>query len=94
MRLVDPNLEETYRVVRTGSRRAAAEIAYALGIMCKKAKDYEGMREYRQESISLFVEIGVSTLEEACPVYFSINNVIMPELIHEGVVARDLSEPE
>ena len=92
MKLVDPNLENTFQVIKGKNKREAAEIAYALGVMYKRAGDYEGMRKYRDISIALFNEVGVKTLEDASPLYFSINEVILPELIHENVVARDLSD--
>ena len=60
--------------------------------MCKRAGDYEGMKKYREKSIALFKENEVKTLKDACPIYFSINEVILPELIHEKVVARDLAD--
>ena len=92
MKLVDPNLENTYIAIKGKKKREAAEIAYALGLICKRSGDLEGMRKYREESIALFKEIKVNSLKEASPVYFSINEVILPELIHEDVVARDLAD--
>lgn len=93
MNLVDPLLKETYEKVKETDRRAAAEIAYALGMECKRAGDYEGMRRYREESITLFNELGLTTLDEVSPMYGSINEIHMPDYIHEGIVATHLSEP-
>ena len=96
MKLVDPSLEQTYNDLHRHkdkeSMRAAAEIAYALGLISKKNGDYESMRKYKEESISLFLELKINSLEDAAPMYDSINNIFMPELIHEKVVERDLAE--
>ena len=93
MKLVNPDLEQTYATVKEKDKRQAAEIAYALGLICKKAGDYKGMKKYREESIMLFKEVGVDSLDAAYPIYESINEIMMPDLIHEGVVERDLVQP-
>jgi hypothetical protein len=94
MRIRDPRLEQTYRNLRDKDKRAAAEVAYVLGELSKRTGDYVEMNRYRDESMTLFRELEVNTLEAACPIYESINDVPLPNLIHEGVVATRLTVPE
>jgi hypothetical protein len=90
MILVDPHLEQTFASIRETDKRTAAEIAYALGVIYKRSGRYDQMIRYREESVRLFRELNIRTIEDACPRYDRINEVWMPDLIHEGVVARNL----
>jgi len=90
MRLVGADLESMYADLKGKNKRMAAEIAYALGMLCRRAGDLQGMCRYRDESVSLFRQVETASLDACCPVYESVNGVVMPSLIHEGIVVRDL----
>jgi hypothetical protein len=92
--LTDPNLEHTFETLKETNKRAAAEIAYALGELRRREGDYELMRWYRAESVRLFLEVEVNTEADAEAIYHQINGVWLPDLIHEGVVLNRLQEPD
>jgi hypothetical protein len=83
MDLFEPDLEKYFLSVKDKDPRVAAEIAYALAVL------YEGQakgRDFALQSIALFESIGVNSLDDASSRYTMINNIPMPDLIHEGVV--------
>lgn len=88
--LNEPRLEEVLEDWKERDVRAAAQIAYALAILRKRDGDLASAQIYGRESIRLFQQAGVESLEDAVPIWEEINGVLMPELIHENVVARDL----
>lgn len=88
----DPNIEQTYRLMRERDPRRAAEIAYVLAVLSVQTKQMEDARRYGQESIELFKASNVESLEAACPRYTNLNDVPLPNLIHEGVVRQRLQD--
>lgn len=70
--------------------REKAEMSYALGMHYKSEGKMEKQREYGQKSYDTFKELNIQTIEDAAPRYQRINEIEMPNLIHENVVKRDL----
>ncbi len=89
--MYDSHLEQTYYEVRTQNRRRAAEIAYVLAVLYSKDGNEGEAVRYAYESLGLFSELQVQTLEDAAPVYDELNGVRLPNLIHEGVVRKKLA---
>lgn len=66
--------------------RNAAEFAYAIATLAKNNKDFEKAREYALKAIEIFETLQIQTLEEAAAKNNIIEGVVIPELIHDGVV--------
>ncbi len=73
-------------------KRNAAEYAYAIAVIAKKQGNKEKAKEYAEKSIEIFKETNIQTLEEAAAINNVIDNVVIPELVHEDVVLFNFKE--
>ena len=89
--MYDPNLQHSYLLARETNPRAAAEMAYVLSVLAVRAGDYASAHRFGLESIILFRELQISTEEDAETLFFNLNGVLLPDLIHEKVVRDRLS---
>lgn len=67
-------------------KRNAAELAYAIATLAKDNKDLEKAREYALKAIEMFETLQIQTLDEAAAKNNIIEGVVIPELMHEGVI--------
>lgn len=73
-------------------KRNAAEIAYAVAVVSRKAGDFEKAKRYAEAAISMFEELNTTALEDAAARNSVIEGVVIPELIHENVVRDRLRD--
>jgi tetratricopeptide (TPR) repeat protein len=73
-------------------KRNAAEYAYTIAVVARKQGNKEKAKEYAKKSIEIFNEINIQTLEEVAAINNVIDNVVIPELIHEDVVLFNFKE--
>jgi len=64
----------------------AAEYAYAIATLAKKNKDIEKAKEYALKAIEIYEFLQIQDLEQAAAKNNIIESVVIPELIHEGVI--------
>ncbi len=74
--------------------KSETEHLYAKAMQCKVAGDMDGVREYGLQAIVLYQAMEVNTLEEAAAENTKIDGVPIPELMHEGVVRKNLGLPQ
>ncbi|MBS3123712.1 hypothetical protein J4437_03675 [Candidatus Woesearchaeota archaeon] len=74
--------------------KSETEHLYAKAMQCKVAGDMDGVREYGLQAIVLYQAMEVNTLEEAAAENTKIDGVLIPELMHEGVVRKNLGLPK
>lgn len=68
--------------------REAAEIAYAIAFYYYQKGCLEKAKQFGLRSIALFKSSGKTRTEEEClPIHSVIGGIVMPEIIHEQVVA-------
>ena len=73
-------------------KRNAAEIAYAVAVVSRKAGDFQKAKRYAEVAISMFEELNITSLEDAVARNNVIEGVVIPELIHENVVRDRLKD--
>lgn len=83
--LYEADLEQKFEEFEKADPRVAAEIAYALAVIHEHDSPALS-RQYAERSVEIFIQLDIQELEDACPRFTEINRVMMPDLIHEGVV--------
>jgi len=86
------HLEQTLSSLCEVDPRNAAEYAYVLAQLYKRAGDNEQAIRFGRESIALFDKCRMETLEECAARNVVIEGVAFPDLIHQDVV-RDRLQP-
>ena len=86
------NIEKEYEKLREDDPRSAAEIAYVIAKTAKDDGDNEKAIKFGKESIRIFDELDVQTMEQCAAKYVTVNGIALPELIHSDVV-RDRLRP-
>lgn len=84
--MYDPDIEGTYRRLKASDPRRAAEVAYVIATICRRQGARARARQFAKESIQLFEDLNIQTLEEAAARYVELNDVFLPSYIHENVV--------
>ncbi len=90
------HLEELFTKEFERNKKSAAEIAYVIAVLAQKSDNLTKAKEFALKSISLFEELDIQNLERAASEHNSIEGVVIPEWIHEGVVRerfKDFLEP-
>ncbi|SRR6266702_7246998 len=72
--------------------RKAAEAAYVVARLYQDLGKLDLSEQYAKQSIALFEQIGVNTLEDAAAHYIKLAGVQLPNFIHEGVVRNTFPE--
>jgi len=85
-------LEQTLNSLRDVDPRNAAEYAYVLATLHKRAGDNEQAVRFGREAIALFDKCRMETMEECAARNVVIKGVALPDLIHQDVV-RDRLQP-
>jgi hypothetical protein len=84
------NLENKFEEIRESEPRNAAEIAYVIAMIAKRKGDNKKATKFGKESVKLFDQLNLQTLDECAAVNTVINGVALPELIHSDVVRSRL----
>ena len=79
-------LERKLESLQTSDPRKAAEYAFALAALARDAGDADQAINYAKTSIKLFEDTSTKTLEECAAINNEIGGIIIPSIIHEGVV--------
>jgi hypothetical protein len=82
--------EEYERLCAAGKRREAAEYAFALAKLHQKAGDSTEATRYGQLSIDHFDACTMETQAQCAGLHQEIGGVLIPGLIHQDVVKREL----
>lgn len=85
-------LEQTLNSLRAVDPRNAAEYAYVLAMLHKRAGDDEQAVRFGREAIALFDKCRMETMEECAARNVVVEGVALPDLIHQDVV-RDRLQP-
>lgn len=85
-------LEQTLNSLREVDPRNAAEYAYVLAQLHKRAGDDEQAIRFVREAIALFDKCRMESMEECAARNVVIEGVALPDLIHQDVV-RDRLQP-
>lgn len=68
------------------SKREAAEIAFALARYYSVKGNKKKVRKFGLKSKELFEQCEMNTMEQCGAIHDFIGGIVIPELIHEGVV--------
>lgn len=79
-------LEKKFKDEYEIDKSNAAELAYAIATLAKEKKDIEKAREYALKAIKIYKTLQIQTLEKAAAKNNIIESVVIPELMHEGVI--------
>jgi hypothetical protein len=85
-------LERELRSMLDHDPRPAAEIAYALAVLAARRKDVGAAEDYGRLSLQLFGKVSTDSLNDCAARYTEIGGVLIPHLIHEGVVKKLLAD--
>ena len=85
-------LEQTINSLREVDTRNAAEYAYVIAMLHKRAGNNDEAVRYGREAIALFDKCQMETMEECAARNVVIEGVALPDLIHQDVV-RDRLQP-
>lgn len=86
------NLEQTLDSLRDTNPRNAAEYAYVLAILHKRAGNNEQAVRFGKEAIALFDKCPMKTMEDCAARNVVVEGIALPDLIHQDVV-RDRLKP-
>lgn len=84
------NIEDVYEKMKVDDLRKAAEIAYVIAMIAKAAGNNEKAVKFGRDSVRIFDELNVQTMEECAAYYTVVNGISLPELIHSDVVKNRL----
>lgn len=93
--MYDSDIEGTYKRLKATDPRRAAEVAYVIAVISKRQDNLARAKQFAKESIQLFENLNIQTLEETAARYIELNDVLLPSYIHENVVRdrfKDLLE--
>lgn len=85
-------LEQTLNSLREVDPRNAAEYAYVIAMLHKRAGNNDEVVRYGREAIALFDKCRMDSMEECAARNVVIEGVALPDLIHQDVV-RDRLQP-
>ena len=90
--MTNVELEKNLAELREVNPRKAAEIAYVLARIHLKDGDTDKAERFGRESIRLFDQCEMKTLEDCAARFVTLAGIALPELIHQAVV-RDRLKP-
>jgi hypothetical protein len=79
-------LEKQLDDLRESNPRKAAEVAYVLARLHLNSGDTERATNYGRESIWLFDQCRMETMEDCASQFVTLAGVALPSLIHQNVV--------
>lgn len=86
------SLQQKFELLKNTDPRDAAEHAYALAMIHKRNGNTEEAVRFGRETITLFGQFPMETLEQCAARNVTIENIAIPDIIHEEVV-RDRLKP-
>lgn len=90
--MIDPTLEPMFNELKDVDPRRAAEVAYALARLHLNVGNREKATHFGHESLRLFDQCKMETLEECGARYVTLGGIALPDLIHQEVVKNRLKE--
>lgn len=85
-------LQQKFEALKTTDPRDAAEYAYVLAMINKRNGSTDEAIRYGREAITLFDQFPMETLEQCAARNVTIENIAIPDIIHQEVV-RDRLKP-
>jgi hypothetical protein len=73
-----------------GHRREAAELAYAIAVRTQAEGRVRDAAEYGKKCLALLEELPSKTINEVASTRTKVGGVLIPELLHDGVVRARL----
>lgn len=86
------SLEQDFARIKETDPRNAAEHAYVLAMLHKRAGDNEQAVRFGKEALTLFDKCRMETMEDCAARNVVLEGVALPDLIHQDVV-RDRLQP-
>lgn len=83
-------LEQTLVSLREVDPRNAAEYAYVLAMLNKRAGNNDEAARYGRDSLDLFDKCLMNTIEDCAARNVVVEGVALPDLIHQDVVRNRL----
>jgi len=90
--MTNAELEKRLEELRETNPRKAAEVAYVLARLNLKAGNAERATHFGRESIRLFNQCKMETMESCAARFETLAGVTLPDLIHQEVV-KDRLKP-
>ena len=88
------NIEKEFDKMKDGDARRAAELAYVIAKIAKNNGDIKKATQFGKESVKIFDELNVQTLEECTAKYVTVNGIALPDIIHSDVIRNRLKPIE
>jgi len=74
----------------SGHRREAAELAYAIAVRTQAEGRVRDAAEYGKKCLALLEELPSKTIDDVTSTRTKVAGVLLPELLHDGVVRARL----
>ena len=88
--MIDLELETLFDQLRESDHRSAAEVAYVLARLSLNAGNKDDAAKFGAESIRLFDQCKMDTIEECAAKYVTLGGIALPSYIHQDVVRARL----
>lgn len=85
------DLKKLFEEIKQSDQRKAAEVAYVLARIYLDKKDIEKAAHYGKQSIDLFDQCSIKTLEDCAARHTILGGIALPDLIHQDVVRNRLT---
>ena len=87
-------VEERLAALRGSNPREAAEFAYVLAMLHKRAGNDQEAARFGKETISLFDQCEMESMEQCAAINVVVEGIALPSLIHQQVVRNRLDPIE
>ncbi|MCG2690644.1 RdgB/HAM1 family non-canonical purine NTP pyrophosphatase [Candidatus Parcubacteria bacterium] len=84
------DLGKLFEETKQSDKRKAAEVAYVLAKIYLDKKDMKKATDYGKQSIQLFDQCDMETMEDCVARYTILSGIVLPDLIHQDVVRNRL----
>lgn len=85
------DLGKLFKETKQSDKRKAAEVAYVLARIYLDKKDMKKAADYGKQSIQLFDQCGMGTMEDCAARYTILGGIVLPSLIHQDIVRNRLT---
>lgn len=85
------DLRKLLKETKQSDKRKAAEVAYVLARIYLDKKDMKKAADYGKQSIRLFDQCGMKTMEDCAARYTVLGGIVLPSLIHQDIVRNRLT---
>ena len=87
---LDGVIAEFDRVLSRGSKRQAAEMAYAIAVRLQAEGRVRDAAVYGRTCLALYEELPSSTIDQCTPTQMKVAGVALPDFLHDDVVRSRL----